>query len=164
MPKSTRVARQATVAQCQKLLAIEPLLASIDEDLIALTRRASQQPQTRLIGVQDRDGRVVGMIPIARVAESVIARVDPEALLSDIAHVADIARFGHAIEDRVAGDIMLPPATIRPDATIGEAFRIMHQRRISGLHVVDPEGRPVGYLDLLELALLYADALTAPEA
>jgi hypothetical protein len=38
----------------------------------------------------------------------------------------------------------------------------MHQRHLSGLYVVDPDGRPTGYLDLLELVLLYVDALEAP--
>jgi hypothetical protein len=54
---------------------------------------------------------------------------------------------------------MLPPAAIAPDATIGEAFRVMHQRHLSALYVVGPDQHPTGYLDLLELAVLYVDAL-----
>jgi CBS domain-containing protein len=122
-------------------------------------RRAAAQPGTRLIGVVDDDHRLVGVLPILRLVESVVARVVPEALLTDIADVADVARFGHAIEARTAGAAMLEPAVIAPESTIDEAFRLMHQRRLSGLYVVDPEGRPTGYLDLLELALVYVDAL-----
>jgi CBS domain-containing protein len=98
-------------------------------------------------------------MPILRLAESVVAHVVPEALLSDIADIADVARFGHAVESRTAADIMLEPASVMPEATLGEAFRLMHHRRLSGLYVVDADGRPTGYLDLLELAVAYVNAL-----
>lgn len=154
-----RLARQTTVAVCQTLLEIEPLVVGLDEDLLVVLRRAAAQPGTRMVGVVDDSGRLVGVFPILRLAESVVARVVPEALMADIADVADVARFGHAVEARTAADVMLEPASIRPDATIGEAFRVMHQRRLSGLYVVDEADRPTGYLDLLELAVAYVDAL-----
>ena len=100
-------------------------------------RRAAAQPETRLLGVVDDDGVLVGVLPIVRLAESVIGRVVPEALLADIDDVDDVARFGHAIEARTVGDVMIGRAAIRPDATIDEAFRIMHARHLSGLYVVD---------------------------
>ena len=159
-----RLARQTPVSICQDLLAIEPLIASLDEDLLALMHRAVAQPATRLVGVVDADGRLAGVLPIVRLAESVIARVVPEALLSGITDVADVARFGHTVEARTAGEAMLPPATIAPAATVAEAFREMHARRLSGLYVVDAAGRPTGYLDLLELALVYTRALEQEHA
>jgi len=51
------------------------------------------------------------------------------------------------------------PATISETATIDEAFRRMHARRLSGLYVIDEAGRPTGYLDLLELTMRYVEAL-----
>lgn len=156
-----RLARQTPVSTAQALLAIEPLLVGTDDDLLAVMRRAAGQPQTRLIGVVDGAGAIVGVLPILRLVESVVARVVPESLLTNITDIADIARFGHAVEARTAGQAMLAPATIDPRATIADAFRIMHQRRLSGLYVVGPDGRPTGYLDLLELALVYVEALEA---
>ncbi len=38
------------------------------------------------------------------------------------------------------------PATISPDETIGEAARLMLEKKISGLPVVDAEGRVVGII------------------
>jgi CBS domain-containing protein len=154
-----RVARNTPVAACQDLLAIGPLVARFDEDLLGVMRRSAAQPATRLIGVVDNDGRLVGVLPVLRLTESIVARVVPEALMSQIAGVADVARFGHAVEARTAGEAMLPPASIGPEATIGEAFHLMHQLRQSGLYVVDRDGRPTGYLDLIELAIAYLDAL-----
>ncbi|MCI0581741.1 MAG: CBS domain-containing protein [Chloroflexi bacterium] len=154
-----RIARQTPVSVCQKNLAIDPLLVGLDDDLLGVMRRAAAQPATRLIGVVDSDGRLAGVLPILRLAESVVARVVPESLLGDIADIAGVARFGHAVEARLARDAMLPPAGIEPSATISDAFRLMHQRRLSGLYVVDSDGRPSGYLDLLELAIVYVEAI-----
>jgi CBS domain-containing protein len=50
---------------------------------------------------------------------------------------------------------------VGPDDTVDAAFRVMHQRRLSGLYVTDPAGRPIGYLDLLEVTIRYLDALEA---
>jgi CBS domain-containing protein len=147
------------VSACQKRLAVEMLLVGVDDDLLSIMHRSAEQPQTRLIGIVDNDGKLVGVLPILRLAESVVSRVAPETLLTDIADAGDVARFGHAVEARVARDAMLEPATIAPEATIDQAFRRMHQRHLSGLYVVDDEGRPTGYLDLLELVLMYVDAL-----
>jgi CBS domain-containing protein len=140
-------------------LSIEPLIARADDDLLDVVRRVAAQPQTRLVGVVDEAGRLIGVTPILRLAESVVARVAPEILLSDITDLDEVARFGDEIEARTVGDVMLPPASIPASATLDEAFRLMHKRRLSGLYVVDAAGRPTGYLDLLELAILYADAL-----
>ena len=151
--------RHLPVSACQKRLAIEMLLFDADDELLAIMHRSSEQPQTRLIGVVDKDGRLVGVLPILRLAETVVSRVAPETLLGDISDAVDVARFGHAVEARVARDAMVEPAVIAPEATIDQAFRRMHQRHLSGLYVVDGEGRPTGYLDLLELVLMYVDAL-----
>ncbi len=158
-----QLARHTTVEVCQKLLAIEPLFAHSGEDLLLTMRRSATQPATRLIGVLGADGRIVGVLPILRLVEAVVARVTPESLLADISDIGDVARFGQAVEARTVDDAMLPPATIAASATVGQAFHVMHQRRLSGLYVVDGEGRPTGYLDLLELAINYLDALEAED-
>jgi CBS domain len=162
LTQEIRLARQTPVSVCQQLLAIEPLVVGKDEDLLSVMRKSAAQPATRLIGVVDPDtGVLVGVLPILRVAESVVARVVPESLMTDLVDLEDIAQFGHAVDARTAGQGMVPPASIAPEATIGDAFRTMHHRHLSGLYVVDEEGRPTGYLDLLELALRYVDALEA---
>ena len=156
------LARHTPVSACQQRLAIEMLLVGADDDLLVVMRKASAHPETRVIGVVDQEGKLIGVLPVLRLAEAVVSRVAPEALLTDISDIGDIARFGHAIESRVVRDAMVEPATVRPEATLDEAFRLMHQRHLSGLYVVGPDGRPTGYLDLLELVLLYVDALESP--
>jgi predicted transcriptional regulator len=141
------------------LLAIGPLLVRREDDLLDIVRRSAEQPATRTIGVIGDDGRVVGVIRVLRLTESIVARVAPEALMAGIQDAAAVGRFGHAVEDRIASDIMEPPATISPEATVSEAFREMHRHRVTGMYVVDRDGRPTGYIDLLELAIRLVDAL-----
>jgi CBS domain-containing protein len=155
--------RHTPVSACQQRLAIEMLLVAGDDDLLQVMRRSAARPETRVIGVVDEGGRLIGILPILRLAEAVVSRVAPEALLTDITDIGDVARFGHAVEARIVRHAMVEPAVVRPEATLDEAFRQMHKRHLSGLYVVDEGGRPTGYLDLLELVLLYVDALEAPQ-
>jgi Mg/Co/Ni transporter MgtE len=156
------LARHTPVSACQQRLAIEMLLVGAGDDLLVVMRQSAARPETRVIGVIDDAGKLAGVLPVLRLAEAVVSRVAPEALLADISDIGDVARFGHTIESRVVRDVMVEPGVVRPEATLDEAFRLMHQRHLSGLYVVDPDGRPTGYLDLLELVLLYVDALEAP--
>jgi Mg/Co/Ni transporter MgtE len=156
------LARHTPVSACQQRLAIEMLLVGAGDDLLVVMRQSAARPETRVIGVIDDAGKLAGVLPVLRLAEAVVSRVAPEALLADISDIGDVARFGHTIESRVVRDVMVEPGAVRPEATLDEAFRLMHQRHLSGLYVVDPDGRPTGYLDLLELVLLYVDALEAP--
>lgn len=159
MADPPRLARHTTVEACEALLEIGPLLVAETTDLRDVVRAAAHQSATRLIGVVDESGRVVGVIPVTRAAESIVARVVPEALLIDVEDAATATEFSHSVEDRTAADIMLPPAVVSRSDTIGQAFRLMHQHRLGGVYVVDDDGRPTGYLDLLELALVYVRAL-----
>lgn len=164
MSDRSRSVRRTPVADLVSSLPIEPLLVEKDSDPLEVMHRAAAQPQTRLLGVVDPDGVLIGVVPLLRLAEAVIARISPETLLADIVDLADAARFGHVVESRTIGDVMVPAAIIRSTATADEAFRQMHERHMSGLYVVDVHGRPTGYLDLLELTLAYVEALEADRA
>ena len=169
MTEGVTLARRTPVADCQGLLAIEPLIVPADSNLLDALRRSARQPSTRLIAVADPDGRIVGVLPVSALAEAVVAHAVPEAFFADLPNIDEVAHFGHAMEAKTLAEIMLPPATIEPHATIAEAFRLMHQRHLSGLYVVDAAGRSTGYLDLQELAMRYVGALeevleASPEA
>ncbi len=43
------------------------------------------------------------------------------------------------------------PRTVRPDARVVDAARVLRQARIDQVPVVDEEGRPVGLLDVQDL-------------
>lgn len=161
LPREARLDRAATVASCVHLLNIEPLLVHVDADLLDVLRQAARQPSTRLVGVVDDDGRMVGVIRIRDLVENVLAHTIPEALMSDLMSVDDVARFGHTVAARTAREAMLPPAAVPPEATVVAAFRRMLKDGLSGVYMVDAAGRPVGYLDRLELAFLATNGLAS---
>ena len=160
--RQARAARETPVSECVKLLPIDLLLVSRDADPLTIVRDAAAQPATRVLGVVDPDGKLIGILPILRLVETVIARVSPETLLAGDADLEEAARFGLEVGARTVEDVMLPPLSIRASATVDDAFRLMHANHQSGLHVVDDGDRPTGYLDLLELALRYLEALEPP--
>lgn len=157
--EQAHAARRIPVSASVARLPIEPLLVHPDDDPLRVAHLAAAHPATRLLGVVDASGRLVGVLPIAELAEAVIVRRSPETLLAGIVDLEDAARFGHAVSAASVSDVMLPPDPIAPDATIEEAFRRMHAHRWSGLYVVDADGRPTGYLDLLELTMSFVEAL-----
>ncbi len=162
MTGRARLARHEPISIAQGLLAIEPLIVSADTDLLGALGRAVARPASRVLGVVDAGGVLVGVLPVRELVYEVLGRVMPEVLLPDVVDYAGLERFGHVVEGRAVRDAMLPSAALPPTATIAEAFRIMHARKLSGLFVVDPGGRPTGYLDLLELATACVGA--APDA
>lgn len=155
MSDEARRARSTPVASAEGLLAIPPLLVTAETAIADVLRRVSRQPQTRVVGVIDASGVLIGVLPILRLAEAYLSHVSPEVLLTDISDIAGVRAFGRAIEARSAGDAMLPPVSVKASETIDAAFRLMHSRHISGAYVVDDGGRPTGYLDLLELVALF---------
>jgi CBS domain-containing protein len=161
MTEHTRAIRHTPVSECVSLLPIEPLLVHPDDDPLVVMHQAAERPQTRLLGVIDDAGVLVGVLSTVRLAEAVVVKVSPETLLADISDLADAARFGHSVAARTVEDVMLPPAQVTADATIEAAFRMMHARHLSGLYIVDATGHPTGYLDLLELTMLYVEAIEA---
>ncbi|MEO8468766.1 MAG: hypothetical protein ABI573_03760 [Chloroflexota bacterium] len=63
MTDRPRLARYTTVEACEALLDIGPLLVSETADLRDVVRDAARQAATRLIGVIDGSGRLVGVTP-----------------------------------------------------------------------------------------------------
>ena len=52
----------------------------------------------------------------------------------------------------------MPPVSIHREQTVRDAFEVMHKARLNGLPVVDQAHAVVGYLDQLELLLVWVRA------
>lgn len=153
------LASRTPIREVEHLLNIEPNAVHAGDDLLEVARRVFGQPETRILCVLDEEERLIGLLPVLRVVEEVVARVAPEELMADITSLEAAGRFGREIAARTAADLMLPPRALRPDDTAGDAFAAMHEERLSGLPVVDEESRVTGYVDLLELAFHYLEEL-----
>lgn len=108
-------------------------------------------------------GRRLSAFPVLDRADRVIGLVSEADLLPREAFPARLGRSGRAA-GRVpakataltAGELMTSPAiTIGPEATVAEAARIMHSRKLKRLPVIDVEGRLVGIVSRVDLLGLY---------
>ncbi len=59
---------------------------------------------------------------------------------------------------RTAGDIVLQPVSVHPDETVRTAFERMHASHLNGLPITDRGERVVGYVDQLELLIVWIHA------
>jgi CBS domain-containing protein len=140
------------ISAAEGLLAIEPVLVAADDHLDLVIRRAGASPSTRVLGVVDTTGVLIGVVTSHDLVAAVVGRLAPGALLAQIHDADGVGQYGRYVEATVAGDLMGPPAALPATATLAEAFHLMHLRHLSGVYVVDAAGRPTGYLDGLELA------------
>jgi len=106
--------------------------------------------------VVDKENRVLGIITQADILSMVGVR--REHTFKDLLkHMLGESLPERRIGDHV-GDIMTSPAlTIKPDANIAEAVRLMEEKRIRRLTVVDDKNKLIGILtraDILKAVII----------
>lgn len=116
--------------------------------------RRMQEFRVSALPVVDDDDRLVGLVSEA----DLILKEDPE--LEEAAHLFEGRQRRHDREKAaglVARELMTAPVvTVSPEATLGEAARLMHRKGVKRLPVVDGAGRVHGILsrsDLLKVFL-----------
>ena len=105
--------------------------------------------EIRRLPVVDADGRLLGIVTIGDIRS---AEPSPATSLS-------IWEMNYLLSTLKIDKIMTAnPRTIRADATIGEAARMMLEHRVSGLPVVDDEFRVMGIItesDIFSMVVLH---------
>jgi CBS domain-containing protein len=105
--------------------------------------------EIRRLPVVDENGRLIGIVTLGDVRG---AQPSPATSLS-------IWEMNYLLSSLDVEKIMTPdPITVTPDQTVGEAARIMLENRISGLPVVEPDGRLVGIItesDIFSMVVLH---------
>lgn len=118
--------------------------------------------QVSAVPVLEGDGRVIGVVSEADLLPKEEYREGPASLADESRPVDDLVKAGAL----TARDLMSAPAvSVRADATLPQAARVMARRRLKRLPVVDGEGHLVGVVsrsDLLKV-FLRSDADIAQE-
>ena len=151
---------QATpIGEVDRLLrGTDPILVHPGDSLHRLAEMAVERPGCRVLSVVDETELLVGLVPVRLLVNDIFLKIVPEEFLGVIADVEDVMEYARHLRARTAGDIMLPPTSVRRDATVRDAFEAMHHARLHGLPIVDEDGRVVSYLDQLELLLVWVHA------
>jgi CBS domain-containing protein len=140
------------------LLGTDPVLVGPADSLHRLAEMAVERPGCRVLSVVDESGVLVGLVPVRLLVNDIFLKIVPEEFLGVINDMDDVMEYARHLRARTAGDIMLPPQSVRGDATVRDAFETMHHARLNGLPIVDEGGRVVSYLDQLELLLVWVRA------
>ncbi|WP_328924023.1 CBS domain-containing protein [Streptomyces sp. NBC_00190] len=113
------------------------------------------------VPVIEGEGRVVGVVSEADLLTKEEFHEHRPGLIEQMRRLGDTAKAGSVR----AEELMTSPAvTIRPDATLPQAARLMVDRRIKRLPVVDADGTLLGIVsraDLLKVFLRADDDLAA---
>jgi CBS domain-containing membrane protein len=142
----------------QRLAGLVPVSRIMTRDVVAVAPDADLEEVTRLLG----ENRVSG-IPVVDAASRVVGVVSE----ADVLSMTGVKR-GHTFRDVIrhvlgegvpvpqrggkVADFMTSPAiTVKPGADVRDAARIIDEKRIKRLPVVDEEGRLVGIVSRADL-------------
>jgi CBS domain-containing protein len=103
--------------------------------------------------VLDDAGRVVGVVSEGDLLVKEAVQADGTSLFAALRHLRE--------EDKArgitAGDLMTGPAvTIGPDAPVDEAARLMYDRRVKRLPVVNSAGRLLGIISRVDVLAVFS--------
>ncbi len=152
------VTQTTAIRDADRLLSIEPVIVRPDDNLEGLAETAARHPGARVIAVADAEERLRGVIPVRTLVNEIFMKIVPEEFLGEITGYDQVMTYAKHLGARTARDIMLPPVSVRLDETVRDAFERMHRSRLNGLPIVDESGRVVGYVDQLELLLVWVRA------
>jgi CBS domain-containing protein len=113
---------------------------------ILRSRRISAFP------VLDDAGRVIGVVSESDLLVKEAVQADSSSFLAAIRHIREDEKAAGV----TAGDLMTSPAvTIGPDASVEEAARVMYDRRVKRLPVVNAAGRLLGVLSRADVLAVF---------
>jgi arabinose-5-phosphate isomerase len=132
----------------RKLSRVEDLMRPLSQCRVA----RQEQTVREVLVATSRPGRRTGAIML----------VDEAGRLVGIFTDSDLARLferrADAQLDRPIAEVMTAtPITIREGARLSEAVRILAERKISELPVLDSNGRPMGLIDVTDLVSLWPE-------
>ena len=118
------------------------------KEMVAMlsSRRISAFP------VLDDQGRVIGVVSEGDMLVKEAVQADGASLLAALRHL----REDNKAAGITAGDLMTGPAvTIGPDAPVEEAARLMYDRRVKRLPVVNTAGRLLGIISRVDVLTVF---------
>jgi CBS domain-containing protein len=145
------VKRDTPVSVVANVVDLEPTTVHADAPLDEVALAMLQHPAVHVACVVDEDRRLIGLIDLESLADHLFFHILPEDFISEISDLDEAMEYADASRVRTAADAMSDPVWIRPDETVRDAFRRMHELRLPGLPIVDRGHHVVGYINLLEL-------------
>jgi CBS domain-containing protein len=147
------------VGQVARLLrGTDPVTVHPGDTLRRVAQQSVVHPECGVLCVVDEQNVLVGLIRATELVNDIFIKIVPEEFLSRIGQADAALRYAERIGARTARDIMEVPVSVHAAQTVREAFRKLHETGLAGLPVVDDGDHVEGYLDELELLLVWVEA------
>jgi CBS domain-containing protein len=157
-PTPESITQQTTIAEADRVLRLGPVTVEASASLLEVAERAVENTGCRVIAVVDADGRLVGVLPVRLLVDDIFLKIVPEEFLGEITDLEGVLRYAGHVGARTAGDVMVDPVSVHPDESVRTAFERMHASQLHGLPITDRDGTVVGYVDQLELLVVWVRA------
>lgn len=157
-PTPESVTQATTIGEADAILQMRPVTVREEDSLQRVAELAVQNTGCRTIAVVGADDRLIGVIPVGTLVNDIFLKIVPEEILGEIDDVDAVLEYAAHIGARTAREIMGEPVSVRLEDTVRDAFSRLHATDLIGLPIVDGERRVVGYVDQLELLLVWVRA------
>jgi CBS domain-containing protein len=152
------ITQQTTIADCDRILRMEPVVVEASASLREVAELAVENTGCRVIAVIDTAHRLVGVLPVRVLVNDIFLKIVPEEFLGEIIDLEGALKYAEHVGARSAGDVMLDPVSVHSDELVRTAFERMHVSHLNGLPITDRDEKVVGYLDQLELLIVWVRA------
>lgn len=149
------VTKHTLVREALERAGKQPCRVREDEPLASVAELLGEAPGVHTVAVVDRDGRLVGIIPMRILLDDLFLRLAPEDFLVGMREMTGVEEFGRISRAEKAGELMEEPKFVHMDDTVRDAFTRMHEEQLEGLPIVDESMKVVGYLDRFQLLRLW---------
>ncbi|MBN2046148.1 MAG: CBS domain-containing protein [Anaerolineales bacterium] len=133
----------------------DPAIVTVDDDLKAVTQAFINHPHVSMVCVENRAGRLVGIIRQTTFAEMMLVPAMPEQYIQKPDLYEKAIAYVRMDPEQRAFDIMEEPVFVLNEANLEQAFLCFQQYGLTGLPIVNKHYRVTGYLTLTELLDVY---------
>lgn len=146
-----KVRRDTLVKYLPDFMKLRPTIVNENILLDEVACKMVDNPANHVVCVVNEESRLIGAIDLTTLADDLFFRIFPEEFLSELTDLEHLMDFAEKSKALTAKDAMRKPVWVKESDTVKEAFKRMHENKLSGLPIVDDSYRVKAYINLLTL-------------
>ena len=149
--------RNTPIEKLNEMMSLEPTIVKTDTPLEEVAGAMMAHQRVHVASVVAEDGRLVGVLSLRTLANSLFFHIVPEEFISEITDINKMMDFAGRSRCQTAEDAMKPPVWVKRGETAKDAFIRMHDNDLPGLPLVDERYHVIGYINMLEMLSIFIE-------